>query len=520
MFSAHFSSDAPVFQGRALPDTGWVVGYAAIIAGLQLRIPMPAAIAMVSKRYRTVESPGWRVFSQRYLPEDHTDLERVRALYHHIVFALKYEGVNLSVFAALSRELNEQERLELVNIEPSGQYARRIWFLLEWVSGTAIPGKPDMEKKSYVLAVDPRWQLAVKGVNSPRHRVINNLPGTPGFCAMVSNTPKISRHLAHHETSAPAHPWSEWPGELVQRATFSLSLKDSRASFAVEGESPRGQRVKRWSQALANAGIHELSDETLLGLQGLALENARNLHKGYRTEGGFVGEHDPRTGDPLPDHLSARPEDLPDLMDGLLKTSQLLIDDGFPAVAAAAAVAFGFVFIHPFADGNGRVHRYLMHHVLAKKGYVPQGLVLPLSTAILDHLQDYRSVLEAHSHPLLDCMDWEETEDHNVRVTSESRDLYRFVDLTWQTEFLIDCLQDTWNRILPAELTFLSRFDAFKRFIAQAVPMPEKQLTLLVNFLGQTSGRLSLRARTREFSALTDAEVERIEKAYRRIFLS
>ena len=29
----------------------------------------------------------------------------------------------------------------------------------------------------------------------------------------------------------------------------------------------------------------------------------------------------------------------------------------------AAAAAFGFVYLHPFMDGNGRLHRFLIHHV-------------------------------------------------------------------------------------------------------------------------------------------------------------
>ncbi|WP_425487742.1 Fic family protein [Mesorhizobium erdmanii] len=35
------------------------------------------------------------------------------------------------------------------------------------------------------------------------------------------------------------------------------------------------------------------------------------------------------------------------------------------AVVAAAIFAFGFVYIHQFEDGNGRIHRYLIHHVVA-----------------------------------------------------------------------------------------------------------------------------------------------------------
>ncbi|HIP51694.1 MAG TPA: hypothetical protein EYG94_06355 [Campylobacterales bacterium] len=31
-------------------------------------------------------------------------------------------------------------------------------------------------------------------------------------------------------------------------------------------------------------------------------------------------------------------------------------------------IAFSFVYIHPLEDGNGRIHRYLIHHVLAERG--------------------------------------------------------------------------------------------------------------------------------------------------------
>ncbi len=34
-------------------------------------------------------------------------------------------------------------------------------------------------------------------------------------------------------------------------------------------------------------------------------------------------------------------------------------------------VGFGFVFLHPFEDGNGRLHRYLIHHVLSARQFTP-----------------------------------------------------------------------------------------------------------------------------------------------------
>ncbi len=88
-----------------------------------------------------------------------------------------------------------------------------------------------------------------------------------------------------------------------------------------------------------------------------------------------------RNGTPIPDHISARWKDVETLIDGLIAMDQLLEKDpGFDAVLAAAMVAFGFVFIHPFADGNGRIHRYLIHHLLLRKEYVAPGMIFPVSS--------------------------------------------------------------------------------------------------------------------------------------------
>jgi Fic family protein len=98
----------------------------------------------------------------------------------------------------------------------------------------------------------------------------------------------------------------------------------------------------------------------------------------------------------------------------------------------AAALAFGFVFTHPFEDGNGRIHRYLIHHVLGRRGFNPPGLVFPVSSAILNDIDRYRRVLEAYSIRVLTVVEWEPTAQGNVRVLNDTGDFYRYFDATPQ----------------------------------------------------------------------------------------
>lgn len=70
------------------------------------------------------------------------------------------------------------------------------------------------------------------------------------------------------------------------------------------------------------------------------------------------------------------------------------------AVLQAAAVSFGFVYIHPFEDGNGRVQRCLIHHILATRNFNPKGMIFPVSSVMLKRIDEYNKVLQAHSSPL------------------------------------------------------------------------------------------------------------------------
>ena len=183
-------------------------------------------------------------------------------------------------------------------------------------------------------------------------------------------------------------------------------------------------------------------------------------------------------------------------------------------------LAFGFVYIHPFEDGNGRIHRYLMHHVLARRGFNPPGLHFPVSSAILDRITEYKGVLESYSSRLLPCVQWEATQKGNVKVLNDTGDFYRFFDATPHAEFLYECVRQTIEQDLPNETNFLRSFDAFRAGIENMIDMPERTLNNLFGFLRQNDGKLSKRAQENEFAELTADEITQIEELYRSSFIA
>lgn len=156
--------------------------------------------------------------------------------------------------------------------------------------------------------------------------------------------------------------------------------------------------------------------------------------------------------------------------------------------------------------------------MLAKKQFNQPGIIFPVSASMLDRIDAYRKVLETYSLPVLDFIQWKETAGHNVEVLNETIDYYRYFDATPQAEFLYDCVQDTIDRIIPQEVDYLQKYDAFKRFIDDEFEMPDRTVALLLRFLEQNRGQLSKRAREKEFSLLSEQEAERIEQYYQAIW--
>ncbi len=505
----HFSLQLSVFHGRTVPEEGVIVGYGAIIEAYKLAVPIPVKLTFISKKKRQYENLEWKVFPSRYLPEEN--------LYKQITFALKYEGVDLLVFKKLFEVISSVEIEEIIQQENLGQYSRRIWFLYEWLMETKL-NIPDLKTGNLVPVIDEKIQYAIDGISSPRHKVINNLPGNQDFCPLIRKTEKLEKYIASNIRQEKSNYLNRVHKDILQRASSFLLLKDSKASFSIEGENPRNNRAARWGIAIGQAGKNELSIAELNRLQQLVIENDRFVKMGIRSQQGFIGDRDRATQEPIPDHVSAKHEDLEKLMDGWLQTQKVLTESRMDPVLVAAKIAFGFVFIHPLVDGNGRLHRYIIHHVLSKTGYTEQEIIFPISASILTHIKDYAKSLESYSHPILNFIEWKPSKNNNVEILNDTIDYYRYFDATAQAEFLFQCVNDTLVNIIPEEVEYLKKYDAFKQFIDNKHEMPDNMISLIIGFLEQGNGNLSERSRKKEFSALTQKEVEEIEAKFKEIF--
>ncbi len=493
----------------ALEEGSTLAGYAALIEGHELLVPAPDYLCAIGSKHKRYDKGRWHIFTPRHKPDD--------TLRGHLTFALKHEGIDLAVFKALFLLVEQEEIVNIVRLEPTGAYSRRIWFLYEWLCEKKLDIE-DVKQGNFAEIINDALQYPGPSRDSKRHRVRNNLPGFREFCPLIRRTEKLDQLIGLNLSQAAVAHIGKTHADLLSRAAAFLLLKDSKASYTIEGEAPPHSRIERWGKIIGEAGKRALTVEELEFLQSVVITDNRFVMPGQRIEGGFVGDHERTTGMPMPVHISARHDDLDSLLSGLIDTCQMLADSDYDAVLMASVCAFGFVFIHPFEDGNGRIHRYIFHHVLAEKGFVPKGLVFPVSAVILERIDDYRQTLEHFSKPRLDLIEWRSTEKNNVEVLNETIDLYRYFDATKQAEFFFECVEKTVNKTLPEEVDYLNKYDYLNNFIKNYIDMPDNQVDLLIRFLDQNNGKLSKRAREKEFNQLTEAEAKVIERKRDEVF--
>ena len=125
-------------------------GYALLVDryGLDVIPNWHRSLVTASGVYRIESSGGVveEVFPSKYWPGDTPG--------DHLEFALKYDGTNLAILASLFQKIAEEDILEYIRFRPTGKYARRLWFLFEFLLGKTLP-LDNLKQGNYVDLLDP-----------------------------------------------------------------------------------------------------------------------------------------------------------------------------------------------------------------------------------------------------------------------------------------------------------------------------------------------------------------------------
>lgn len=201
---------------------------------------------------------------------------------------------------------------------------------------------------------------------------------------------------------------------LVEQATMDMVRFDAElgedapaAALLVQGEAAASSRIEN-----INAGAHEIALALLAGIweapdtsasrvsanvrahqtavdlsEDLSLKSIAVIHfallelsdrdiaGGYRTSPGWIRGTSPLGADyvpPGPNRVLPGMNDLVNFMDR----------DDIPVLTQAAVAHAQFETIHPFADGNGRAGRAIVHALLQAKG-ITRDVTVPLSAGLM-----------------------------------------------------------------------------------------------------------------------------------------
>lgn len=431
----------------------------------------------------------------------------------HLEFGLRHEGVNLEVIEAAFAHIEPHELLARLRQTPNGEPIRRLCFLWEWLTGQGLDAGASPTGNYVDLFPTDTYVTAPKPRRMGKYRVRDNALGTADFCPIVKldalpSQPGLAELLAEAKHSLEATHASG----LYDRALQYLYLSETRGSFGIERETPSAGKQERFVELLRHAGTAARIDEAwLVQLQNVIVRDAYSREAGYRTRQNWLEDATGRvTFFPPP------AEELRRIMAGW----ETFVDDAERCpdhLVKAACAAFGLVYLHPFMDGNGRLHRFLIHHVLARSGLLGQGLTIPVSAVMLKHIPDYHAVLSGFSRPVTGLWDYRRGDIDPVILRSPGGRPYRFFEADREVAFLHDMIRLAVREEIPHELAWLRGYDTAFASLDAELDLPGKDLSALIRMIHGNGDKLS-QHRRKQYAHLPDTVLDRVEAEVRRAF--
>lgn len=486
------------------------IGYGYLVNLFGLKVAFPAPTCYVDEHASSLVQGEDAIKVPTTMSISHSDDP-----IDHLIFALRYEGIYLESLQAILPCLPTSSVQDYLNRMPNSEFSRKIGFLYEYFTGHEL--SINITATAYVSLFDEKKYITGQRRANKKFKVYQNGLGSLGYCPTIRRTAKLESLLSRDLFSDLSVFVERIGGESeLERALGWAYLSETRSSFNIEGENPSQDKTQRFVQLLHQA--HEakpLSEAYLCELQSNIVLNPLIEELSFRSTQNWLqrGSGHFRLSDItyLPPSAQANQA----LMQGLMDYA----NDDYPAdpqeaLLKAFTVSFGFVFNHPFLDGNGRISRFLIHHGLCRAGLLENGLILPISVALSEHELQYLKSLESVSKKIHKHWHIKHVDDDQTAIDAEyigSADPYRFWDATAIAEFGLEMAYYALDHTLIDEQAYLEKFDTAERIINQRYDLQNKHRAMLIRSISQ-EGRLSNNTRKKMHQqALTDEILDDIE---------
>nr|WP_314901530.1 Fic family protein [uncultured Deefgea sp.] len=488
------------------------VGYAFLMAHLGLLLPPLSREAIISPVTAVTATLETLQVPVSVAPLDDSILA-------HVQFALKHEGTNLGVLRLALPHLDADEFLLALQESPSSGYLRIVGYLYEAFTGRNFEQLPVLAG-GYADIFDATQYYTGPQVKHPRWRVNFNGIGSIEYCPVVRKSAEIEALRAVDILGQLADFYAKTDHEIMDRALSWAYLSETEGSFALERETPQEDKKSIFVQLLQQA--HEprvMNEDYLVELQNSVVSNPYDHAMQYRTEQNWLrrrGVFGP-TG---VNYIPPKPDDAARMMDSLLA----LLNQrpaGIDPIMLGAVISFGFVFIHPFMDGNGRLSRFLMHYALCQSAQLQKGLMLPISVAMKRNENEYLAALQGFSRPTRALWRVHMQDEERFECTTESDDtMYRYWDATDCVHFIYRMALNSLEKDLAAETKYLAAFDAAYRMVDERWDLRDHDLNNLIMWCSQNKGLVSKKRREQLAHRYQDEVFDAVELAVKTAFVA
>lgn len=492
------------------------IGYAALLADLGIVGHVPvrqSALSPVTTRRRKVDIDALGRERTIFPGNIHA---RGGSITNHLLTALRYDGVDLESLRLAFEKIHAPELQQAIRENPIAAPSRKAWFFYEWITGKTLDIAP-VTRANTIPLLDPELYVTCEQGRSSRHGVTLNLLGTRSLCPTIRRTDAWESAIASDPLGQRDRLASEIDSSTEERINSFLVTRESHSTYAIEGESatPKNDEIfYALLKKLTAADQAPITNDTLHHLQKKLLEdNVGKVVGRYRNHQIWVGD---RSGTiAVPSHIAPKAEDVAGYMDHFCAVTNGITDAAHHQqvnpIAAAVVTSGLLAYIHPFDDGNGRVGRLLLQKPLTS---IADGrrLFLPVSAAINRHREAYYESLDAWSKPLLSRIRYDNV-NGGVRVTNDTKELYRFPDLTRYAEFIAKACGEAVTKDLVEEQKILAIYDRASPALQEA-GLSRSKAELFFKLTMQNAWKLG-KKKTRLFPELSEAHVTELEGVLR-----